>query len=268
MPEDRRSRRLKDVSHLFLSGNGGDRPGGGTGSFVDICVTGDEHCRGFLAAGFSSSLASRDVNVTLIETGLSLPNAGYYFGLEAEVYLAPALGRSECIDLMRSPSFRYVYAARPAALPDGAAGFAFPDNPHIVINVFDYTGLSGYGAIPADIREIPARFNPDGKKDERRGLILFDGAEPGTDPARIVSSFIETTGSTAVLIASGRGEASKVPDISGVEVGMMGIPGDLGRTLAIRMPPSGSFFSAMAARVIWMTGPRQEGKTPNAAVQR
>ncbi|MBU8920353.1 MAG: hypothetical protein KOO63_00685 [Bacteroidales bacterium] len=268
MPENRRSRRLEEVSHLFLSGKGMDKAGVGKGSLVDICVAGDEHCRGFLAAGFSSALVSQDVNVTLIETGFSLPNAGYYFGLEAGAYLGPALGRSECIDLMRSPSFRYVYAARPAGLPVEAVRFAFPGHPHIVINVFDCTGLSYGGTIPEDVRKIPAGFIQDGEESGRRILILFVGSEPGIDSARIVSSFTGSVKGASVLIVSHGGEEGDAPEIPDVEVGMMGIPVDLGRTLAMRMPPSGSFFSALAARAIWMIGPRREGKMPDAAVQR
>ncbi len=74
---------------------------------VWISATGSTPLLALVASGFTFHLSSQKIRVTLAETSRNLPNAGYYFGLQAEEYLAPALETEAALSVNINSRLRY-----------------------------------------------------------------------------------------------------------------------------------------------------------------
>ena len=131
---------LKQFAHLFLSGDDSKDPGESVipESLIWIMVSGISPMRAFLGSGISSCIARHGINVTLVENGGGLPNAGYYFALEAEEYLLPVLEKNRLLKRSVSDSLRFVYARDSSVFEPFDGGLVRDKGPHIVVGAFNF----------------------------------------------------------------------------------------------------------------------------------
>ncbi len=92
--------------------------------------------RAFLGSGISDCIARQGINVTLIENGCGLPNAGYYFALEPEEYLLPVVEKNRLLQKSVSDSLRFVYARDSSSFKPFDREFVSRSGPHIVVGAF------------------------------------------------------------------------------------------------------------------------------------
>ena len=178
MPDRKRSKRLHDVSHLFLSGSAGVDRGAGVPftSQVYLYISGDPCYRGFISSGISAAVSSENIPVTLLESGYSMPNAGYYFSFEPEEYLSPTLGGKKGFKKKISDYLRYSFASRYADLERFADLFTTPSSVQLTIEAF---GPAGPGGAMADQRILADLSSEPGLKDDHifsggSTLVIFD----------------------------------------------------------------------------------------------
>ncbi|HSG27267.1 MAG TPA: hypothetical protein VLA34_02215 [Candidatus Krumholzibacterium sp.] len=263
MHRGRTSRGLRDVSHLFLSESArpdSGRPGPAE-AVAHVAVTGRGLCRAYIGCGLARAASDGELNVTLVETGLSLPNSGYYFGLEPEEYLSVYLGRTGSVSGSSRGTLYYDYSPRPSGLSGSEASFARPDRPHLIINLFDSTSLSAMGVLPARIIELPDLYRLAGHESSGADLlVVFSGGEEVEDVPSLIGSFLKRAPGAEVLVAAGRSCIERLdlhsPD-DGTARGFVEIPEGFQDEVASRRMPSGSFFSGLVSRVLAFMSSRE-----------
>lgn len=152
----RRPKKLQDISHLFLSTAASTPPGAGAGALVLLACHEDGPWRAFVAAGLARALEAAGMDVTLLEAGRSLPNAGYYFGLEPSVYLHPVLEPGAYVSARVGTGLHFFWAPHPARLPAQPPAAAMTGRPPIVLYGFDRSAGGADGSIPPPACELAA----------------------------------------------------------------------------------------------------------------
>lgn len=152
---------LEDRSHLFLSSSRPDsgRAAGERPAVIYLCAAAPAFVRAMAAAGTARALEASGMDVTLIETGAGLPNAGYYFGLPARDYLSPSVCPGSVVEGRATPALRYFCFRE---LPDPFTpppGPSMPGRPRVTV--------VAYGP-PDSFERMP--FEPG----EAAALVLFD----------------------------------------------------------------------------------------------
>jgi hypothetical protein len=139
MPERRSPRKLRDVSHLFLSGAAGSRSAAARSTVrIWIAVVGASLNRAHCAAGTAAALARQGMCVSLLEVCRGLPNIGYYFGMEPASYIGPTLDRAELVSGTWNGAIRYCFSADPAALERYGGEDLSLAFPHAIVEAFPY----------------------------------------------------------------------------------------------------------------------------------
>ncbi len=272
MPDSRRSRRLHDVSHLFLSGS--TRTEGEEGvSLPDLAylyISGNAYYRGYISSGISSAISSENIAVTLFESGYSMPNAGYYFSCEPEEYLSTTLGGKKGFKKKVSDHLRYSYASRYCDIERYYEPPGVPSVPHLTIEAF---GPTGPGGVMLD-RDILAALSSDPEtKDGRmawrsRILVIFDccGRDDRIDFLR--SAFRKGSPEAPVFIVGrgknpGRGAGKRS---SGYPERYIEMPQDLMEGLGKRMPPASTFIKGLAISITQSMASAGKGKKRDAVL--
>ena len=150
--QERRPRDLRDISHLFLSSAASALDAAPRRALVALACADDGPWRAFAAAGLARALEAAGLDVTLLETGRALPNAGFYFALEPSAYLRAVFDPRAIVSGPPAGQLRFHYARDPSRLPLPPREGGFPGRARIVLFAFD---RSSAGTRPA----VPARFH-------------------------------------------------------------------------------------------------------------
>ena len=152
--QERRPRDLHDISHLFLSSAAPAASTACARALVAVAGVGDGPWRAFTAAGLARALAAAGLDVTLLETGRALPNAGYYFALEPAAYLRPVLDPRAVVSGPGDGSIRFHYARDQLRLPLPPREGQVPGRARIVLFAFDRSAAGERSAVPARFHDL------------------------------------------------------------------------------------------------------------------
>ncbi len=256
-------KQLHEVSGLFLSREKSQsaEPPVKPDVTVILAVLGEGPCRAFIASGIGAAFASQGVKVSLLETGNSLPNLGYYFALEAARYLASTLNGKRVVEGAAGHSLRYFSAREPGLL--GTCGGPFPRNsaPHLIVTAFDSTlpRLDSDGL--QALIDVSSRFRK--SKIEGNGThaaaIIFVGRK-GTESAReLAARCISIDPDAPVFLAHETAVGAEMEawkERGQHNLVFLEIPADLMKGLARRVPPTGRFFQEIVVNLLEVVGSR------------
>ena len=263
MPTGESPRRLRDVSHLFLSENTSEAPNPAekqTETSVWLAVeTGHSLVRAFLASGFGASLARLGLHVTLLETGDGLPNLGYYFALEPSRHLAASLDRTAVISGLYEPLLRFASAPDATELARFRHKAPFGGYPHVIVTAFSYSGGppdKGYLTI---LKACAGRFSGKGPAAELspEAIVLFYG---GDNAAETADSFRSLYPESVLFSAGLAGGVEKVETDEQI---VLPSGYDAGRRK--RAASDGAFFDDLASSLLQAVSHRRKRKIRNAA---
>ncbi|MBN2071709.1 MAG: hypothetical protein JW814_09660 [Candidatus Krumholzibacteriota bacterium] len=268
MPERKRSNRIQDVSHLFLSGRSrpGEKEKRSFESLIYLYVSGEPCYRAYISAGIAMAVSSENIPVTLLESGDSMPNAGYYFSLEPGKYLSTTMGNVKGFRERINDHLRYSYAARRIDLQQYSDPFSLPSGIQMKIEAFGYgTSFDRDGAI----RRISfLRAGKSGESDrsdrERTVFAVFDFGEEDSTIDHIVSGFIKKYPGQPVFLIS-REERTPKPDQGG-DLRYLEIPSNFGEDLGRRIPPVSPFIKGIAISIIQSIASNDRRKRRDAVI--
>jgi len=264
MPERRSSRTLRDVSHLFLS-NGVSahcEPRRSSAS-IWLAVAGASMNRAHLAAGTATAFARQGMCVSLLELSGSLPNVGYYFGMEPAGYLAPALDRTALVSGMWNEAVRYCFSEdlasferyRGEALPPGA--------PHVLLAAFPCPRERDAARFLEALPGTMSVHDDDGPRTGRApDAIVAAGCGENAGRARaFLTGIRDAFPNAAVVLVTddpGSGRGSEADE-------HLTVPGDLRSSWVRRMPPAEAFFGELAAGLLLVVSQRRRKAMHHAA---
>jgi len=182
--QERRPKDLQDISHLFLSTGVSAQRAAAPRALAVLACSDSVPWRAFAAAGLARALEAAGMDVTLLEAGRALPNAGFYFALEPSVYLRPVLDPRAVVSGSPAGSLRFHYARDPGRLPLPPREGTVPGRARIVLFAFDRTAGGGEPAIPARVHDllcavsVEAHAAPDDTARERRVALVTAGPDP------------------------------------------------------------------------------------------
>lgn len=254
MPRRETPKRLRDVSHLFLSGKDDDsrKAEGSPEILIMVPVLEAGLCRAFIASGIASALSSPGISVTLLESGTSLPNAGYYFALSPEEYLEPALHPDRRLRVEVSGGLRYSYSTQPCRQGGFERDFPVPAAAHVIVSVFDRSSLTpGSGAVKIRGYALDNfSLRAGGRRELSEAVVIFCGDEDEEDAHEIISSIRGVFASPQAIIASSAEEKSFTWTDQVEKPVMMRLHGDFQKDAARRTPPGSPFFGGLAANLM------------------
>jgi hypothetical protein len=227
MHQGNRPRKLEDISHLFLSASESKKRDSrkATTVVVHLVAPPGEPWRAFFSAGLASALTTLGIDVELVETGDSLPNSAYYFGVDPSGYLRPVLDPDAVVSLTVGPSLRFRYAAHPRLLGPPAGESPVPGRARIVLIAFE-AGMQPPGGSPS-------------------ALVLIALPNDIEAVERIEKEFMDRCpGSPIWRISPGE---EVLPD---------SLPADIAR----RSPPASVFFHDLASAMVQRLGSAGGGK--------
>ena len=262
MPERRSSRSLRDVSHLFLSESRPVRSEVRHGTAcVWLAVADASLNRAHCAAGLAAAFARQGMRVSLLEVCGNLPTIGYYFGMESAEYLLPALDRAALVSGSWNGTVRFCFSASVSSFrgyvgkePDRAA-------PHAIVVAFPYPRRLSAAPFLSALRDASA-------------VLAGDAAPDGCPPDAIIAAAGAEGAKRIGACMAGMREAFPraagffVADRSVREAGAferLGLPDDLRRSWARRMPPSDPWFDDLAAGLLQVVSLRRRGTVSCAA---
>lgn len=260
MPPGNAPKGLGDVSHLFLSGaEPRDQPEKGTiEAVVHLASIGASFCRAYLASGTAAALAREgDSRVTILESGSSLPNVGYYFALEPGEYLSLTLGGVKSITGLRGESIRFSCAAGPGDLSLAGARFPAAARSHVIVNAFDSEALAAGGSMPPGLLGAwrAGSLHKKGSDPGLHALVLFCDEATAVAAREVPASFRRSFPGAAVFLPAGAGTAPRVAAGSGASgVEYFELPAGRLPGLARRVPPGDPFFQGLASRMLRILG--------------
>ncbi|MDZ7861076.1 MAG: hypothetical protein U5O15_10515 [Candidatus Krumholzibacteriota bacterium] len=246
---------LKQLSRLFLSEEerGDSRKIAVPEAFIWVIGSEVSAMRSFLASGISASIARHDVNVTLVECGSGMPNAGYYFALEPEEYLSPILEEKVVIERTIYDSLRFVYAEHPYMLRPFNGGFVRDNTAHIVVEAFNfYPGTSRKNYLEEILRGSPFYS----LKDESGSVVPFVIIILDYDRVVKDNDFLDLLSCIAPgaqLYASGR---IPVKRTGRFDMEKLDLSSGIDYLFGKRLPPSGPFFSGFTNTLLQKIGGR------------
>jgi hypothetical protein len=166
MPPRRTPKRLRDVSHLFLSKSGSFKftEERSVEAVVWLAVTGRSLNRAYLASGIGTAFARLGMKVTLLELGEGLPNIGYYFTREPAEYLGATLDGRAVIYGVSESLISYAYAVQPEAFGHIQDTVSFPGYPHLIVVAFLCSDGACNGEWFKRLNGCSSRFSGQGAK--------------------------------------------------------------------------------------------------------
>lgn len=207
-----------------------------------IVSTGFSPFRGLFSSGAASFISRRNNRVTLIEVGEGLPNSGYYFALDPQQYLLPAVDIEGCINKWISPSLRYACAGESGLLTPFSTGFRKTDRPHFLISAFTYRGVEKFSVLERTANQTSCFCCIDRSSSFMPDVFLVINSGSDTSAEHLLREIAEFAPDTPILWTGGALPES-TPDLDIEEVAPPEING-LGMD-SRRPPDSGSFLSFM-----------------------
>jgi hypothetical protein len=223
---------------------------------VHLASIGPAFCRAFLASGAAAALAREgDSRVTILETGPSLPNVGYYFALEPAEYLSLSLGRGGSINGLRGDSLRFACAASPGGLSLAGARFQASARSHVIVNAFDSEALRAGGSMPPELIEAWRAGSLHGAGAAAHALVLFCDASGAVTAEDLPASFRRCFPGGTVFLPVGAGAFPGLAGGAGPSgVEYFELPAERLPGLARRAAPRDPFFQGLASRILRILG--------------
>jgi len=244
MQQGQRPRSLRDISHLYLS-TSRERVGKTRSPAALVALASIEGgpLRAWLSAGLAAAFGAQGASVTLIDAGLSLPNAGYYFALRPELYLRPVLDMGAVVETDDGGALRVVCARDHSLLRYRDEGSG--TGPRVILIAFEWQGDD----LPRGLRDIFGSVPP--------GLPVFlltvsDGY-PGADKS-ILRSMEAVFPGAPVMALFPEGEEDR-----GGGMEQCPFPADMLAGLSRRMPPVSTFLTGLAGEILQRLGSRKRG---------
>lgn len=176
--QERRPRDLQDISHLYLSSGSAVADAAPPRAVVCLACAGSGPWRAFAAAGLARAFEAAGLDVTLLETGRALPNAGFYFALEPSAYLRPVLDPRAIVSGRPAGSLRFAYARDPSRLLPPSRGEGLPGRARIVLFAFDRSVPAPLEGLPPFVGELfPAATVPVSAGAPRRAALVTAGPD-------------------------------------------------------------------------------------------
>jgi hypothetical protein len=264
MPERRSPRRLRDVSHLFLSGSQEAHRASPRSTVCAWLVTvGGSLNRAHLAAGTAAAFARLGMCVSLLEVCRSLPNIGYYFGMEPAAYMAPVLRPRELMGGTWNGAVRYCFSADPGAFGRYRGDELPPVVPHVIIAAVSCPRERDEVRFFADVRGAAAAVSDEGSAVAGSpDAVIAAGcrdAEPRVREltARMRDSFPQAS---IVLVTDDSGVSRE-----GEADDRYLLPIDIRASWARRVPPADTIFSELAGGLLQVVSQRRKRATGHAA---
>jgi hypothetical protein len=265
MAERRSPRKLRDVSHLFLSRGGTAAHGEPRRVSVTIwlAVAGASTNRAHLAAGLATALSRQGMCVSLLEACAGLPNIGYYFGMEPAAYLAPAIDRAGLESGTWNGSIRFCFSANLRSFARYQGNALPPGVPHAIVAAFSHPREREAARYLAALAGAATALAGEG---ERSGgapdAIIAAGSGASAEQAQALTAGMrDAFPEAAVFLAADDPGAVR----SSAADGMFVLPGDLRCSWARRVPPADRFFDELAAGLLQVVGQRRKREGGHAA---
>jgi hypothetical protein len=262
MPSGESPRRLRDVSHLFLSENSIEAPdstGKQTEASVWLAVErGRSFVRAFLAAGFGAALSRQGMHVTLLEAGGGLPNLGYYFAQEPSRYLSASLDRTAIVSGVQGAGLRFASAPDVTELARFKHEAPFVGYPHIIVIAFSYSREMPGGAFLRSLCNIAGRFSVTGAAADLtpEAIVLFCGDKDADTAGAIRNLYPES-----VLFSAGPGGGV---GSGGIDERFV-LPAGYDDYRMKRAAPENAIFDDMATSMLQAVSHRRKKRRGNAA---
>ncbi len=262
MLERRSSRSLRDVSHLFLSQSRPMRSETPRGTAcVWLAAADASPNRAHCAAGVAAAFARQGMRVSLLEVCGNLPTIGYYFGMESDEYLSPALDRAALVSGEWNGTVRYCFSASLSSFRRYREKEPDCEAPHAIVVAFPYPRRSSASSFLSALRDASA-------------VLAGDGRPEGCSPDAIVvaggAACAERIGACAAGMrdAFPRAAGFFAANVSVREAGefeRLALPDDMRRSWARRMPPVDPWFDDLAAGLLQVVSLRRRGRAGCAA---
>ncbi|MDD4858237.1 MAG: hypothetical protein PHD74_09070 [Candidatus Krumholzibacteria bacterium] len=264
MPERRSPRKLRDVSHLFLS-ESSKTPRERERSTVSIWLAafGGSLNRAHFAAGTAAAFAHHGMCVSLLEVCSGLPNIGYYFSMEPAVYLAPVLRRRELVSGAWDGAVRFCFSANPGAFERYEGDELPPAVPHAIITAFTYPHEREAARYLAALQRAAAVLSDDESGAARApDAIIVAGCMEGARRARSLTAGLRDAFPHAAvfLVMDDRrdGRADEADEL-------VAIPADLRASWARRVPPADRVFGEIAGGLLQIVSQKRRRRAGHAA---
>jgi hypothetical protein len=244
MHQGNRPRDLRDISHLYLSKkNEKGEAAAGSVALVLAASLGGGPLRAWLSSGLAAAFGSQNAEVTLIDTGRSLPNAGYYFALGPDRYLRPVLDASEAVEMEPGRRVRVVCSRDPDLaryLTGSPAGGL-----KVIIVAFEWRGR--------DAGSVMRSLSDSLSADVPAFLLTLSDSCPGS-AGGILSEFRDKfPGGPALALYPGVEGARD----GGIE--QCPFPAEMLEGLSRRKPPASTFLTGLAGEILQRLGSRKKG---------
>ncbi len=265
MPSRKAPKRLADVSHLFLSErehtNG--YPQNKTEAGVWLAVSGRHPARAFLAAGVAGGFAGQGMGVTLLDVCRSLPNIGYYYGLDPSRYLSVTLDDGAVVEGQAGPLLRYCFSPSPHSLANHDPGSPCPGFPHIIISAFIYDDPVPDSKPFRMIEEcsVHYRVNGGGRSPSPDVIVIM---EPGSGRGSLQRKMMRIRDRYPDVFIYLAASAPACPP-GDTACGIMPAPASILRGLGQRRPPSDPFFTDLAQTLLQVLSSARRSKENEAA---
>jgi hypothetical protein len=264
MSERRSPRKLRDVSHLFLS-ESQKTPRAIPRSTLSIwiAVVGGSLNRAHFAAGTAMAFAHHGMCVSLLEVCGDLPNIGYYFSMEPPAYLAPVLRRTELVKGTWNGAVRFCFSADPVALERYEGDELPPTASHAIIMAFSYPRERDAASYLAKLQGAMAVFSYDEPGTVKTpDAIIAAGCQESAGRARsLTAGMRDAFPHAAVFLVTddrGAGHAYEADE-------RIVVPVDLRASWARRVPPSDRIFGEIASGMLQIVSQRRRRRPGHAA---
>lgn len=230
---------------------------------VWLAVAGSSLNRAHFAAGTAAAFARNGMCVSMLELCDSLPNIGYYFGMEPAAYLAPASDRRALVSGIWNGSVRYCASANLASftryrrepLPSGV--------PHAFVAAFPCPREPDEARLRAALPIATAAVDDGGLGPGRApDAIIAAGCGGSAGRARAFSTGMREAfpGAVIVLVTDDPGSCRG----SDADENLI-VPGDLRVSWARRMPPADQFFGDLVSGLLLVVSQHRRKGMSHAA---
>jgi hypothetical protein len=253
MHQGDRPRKLRDISHLYLStSNAKEEKSRSFTALVLLASIGGSPLRAYLASGLTAAFGSHGTAVDLLETGEGQPCAGYYFALDPRVYLRPVIDSNLTVEHQEPGGARILYAKAPSLLR--ASSEAIPHSPRVILLAFDWPESAGSGGLRGVLDAVPA-LNGEGGWRDYPAFLLKASLSRDRWSNGLSQEFAELfPGGSSLSLFPGGGE-----DQPGDGAKECPFPADMLEGLSRRSQPSSLFLSGLAGEVLQKLGTRKKG---------
>jgi len=244
MHQGNRPRDLQDISHLYLSKkNVKGEEAAGSVALILVASLDAGPLRAWLSSGLAVAFGSNNADVVLLDVGLSLPNAGYYFALGPGRYLRSVLDAAAAVETEAGRGVRIICSRDPdlkGYLDEKTAGEL-----NVIIVAFEWQGKTSGNMLRGLSDSLPSEIPA--------FLLTVSDSCPGS-AEYILGEFEDIfPGGPALALYPGAENAQ----VAGIEP--CPFPVEMLEGLSRRKPPASTFFTGLTGEILQRLGSRKKG---------